>query len=113
MEYLNSYMRPELIEMLSWYVGIKTDFSLSTGKCGKYLVNYLPDKTWQRLLKTFPLATVQSIWDSVFVMCALFEDTALTIRDAFGYHWNGKEAQQCLAYMKHIQQLPKDAMGIY
>ena len=35
MEMMNGYSRKELRKMLSWYAGIRTDFSLSVGKLGK------------------------------------------------------------------------------
>ena len=68
MDNLNFHVRPQLIQMLSWYVGISTDFSCSVGKSGKYLKNYLPNEIWDRFLKTYPAGNVSSIWDSLFEM---------------------------------------------
>jgi aminoglycoside 6-adenylyltransferase len=31
-----------LLQILAWQVGILTDFTVSVGKCGKYLEQYLP-----------------------------------------------------------------------
>ena len=41
MDCMNSWVRPQLFDMVSWYVGILTDFSCSVGKSGKYLNRYL------------------------------------------------------------------------
>jgi aminoglycoside 6-adenylyltransferase len=113
MEFLNSLMRPQLIEMLAWYVGIQTDFSASIGKCAKYLDKYLQGETWNKYLKTYPEATPESIWNSLLIMCELFQETTGIVCARFGYDLNLTEAQHCLAYMKHIRQLPKDATEIY
>ena len=33
-----------MMKMLDWYIGVNTDFSVTTGKCGKYLREYLMKK---------------------------------------------------------------------
>ena len=50
MDHLNFWVRPQLLEMVSWYVGILTNFSCSVGKNGKYLDHYLPDHIWEKYL---------------------------------------------------------------
>ena len=52
-EHLISYVRPMLLKMIIWRVGLETDFSLSIGKSNKYLEKYLSKEMWERLLKTY------------------------------------------------------------
>ena len=49
-DHLNQIVRPMLLKMLSWRVGIETDFSLSVGKNYKYIEQYLDEDIWQQLL---------------------------------------------------------------
>lgn len=112
MDYLNFYVRPQLMQMVSWYAGILTDFSLSVGKCGKYLNKYLPKDIWDRYLQTFPKAEVTSAWNSVFILCELFEETALKVAEEFNFNYNKEEAQRCLFFLHHVRTLPKDAKEI-
>ena len=49
--HLNDPVRLEMMKMLDWYIGVNTDFSVTTGKCGKYLREYLDEKSWVKLLK--------------------------------------------------------------
>lgn len=112
LDYLNHYVRPELFTMLSWYAGILTGFSCSVGKNGKYLDQYLPKDIWDRYLKTFPNADIKSIWDSTFVMTELFDEIADRVSKELHFNYDHEEAGKCYAYMKHIQQLPKDAKEI-
>lgn len=112
MDFLNFYVRPQLMKMVSWYAGIQTDFSLSVGKCGKYLNKYLPKDIWDRYLQTFPKAEVASVWDSVFVMCELFDETAVKVAKKFNFTYNREEADRCKFFLQHVQKLPKDAKEI-
>ena len=111
MDNLNFNARPQLIQMLSWYVGISTNFSCSVGKSGKYLKNYLPDEIWDRFLKTYPAGNVTSIWDSLFAMGELFKDISREISHRLGFVYN-QEAERCFSYLIHISQLPKNAKEI-
>lgn len=112
LDILNLYVRPELLKMISWYVGIKTDFSCSIGKCGKYLNKYLPDDIWQTYLASYPKADINSIWESVFIMSDLFKKIALEVSKEFGFTYNFDEASRSLNYARHIKDLPKDAKEI-
>ena len=44
---MNYYVRPMLLKMLSWKVGILTDFSVSVGKSGKYMNKWLLDDDYE------------------------------------------------------------------
>lgn len=45
MDMLNFYIRPMLIRLLEWKVGMDNHFSVSTGKSGKYLYRWLSEDT--------------------------------------------------------------------
>ena len=50
----HTLVRPMLEQMHQWQVGIQTDFSVSCGKLGKYLKNYLPKEQYDLYLETLP-----------------------------------------------------------
>lgn len=112
MDMLNLYCRPQLFAMLSWYVGIHTDFSCSIGKSGKYLYRYLTKEEYDRLIATYPAGKKEVIWESVFIMCDLFEDTAEAVSCKLGYSYNGKEAHNSRVFLDHVRELPDDAAEI-
>lgn len=112
MEFLNKYQRNELLKMLSWYAGIQTDFSLSVGKACKYIRRYLPAEKWDKLMKTFPTGNIESVWEALFISCELFDETAEQVASALGLTYRRRDAQACIAYAKHIRNLPPDAAEI-
>lgn len=113
MDSWNFWVRPQLVDMLSWYAGISTDFSCSVGKSGKYLNKYLPDDMWRKFLKTYPKANIVSMWESVFIMCELFQEVSAFTAKEFGFSFNYDEAEKSFAFIKHIKNLPRDAKEIY
>ncbi len=112
-EVMNSYVRQELLTMLSWYVGIETEFKVSIGKAKKYLKEYIDDYLWTRLMSTFNMSDYDSAWSSLIITCELFEEIAPKVGKAFNYEYNYAEAKRSFEFIKHIKDLPKTAKDIY
>lgn len=108
-DHLNAVVRPMLIQMLEWQVGIRTDFSISTGKNGKYLEKYLSRESWHELMATFPEATYEGVWRALFAMGDLFRQTAQDVANRLNYEYPLEDDQRVTAYLKHVRHLAPDA----
>lgn len=113
LDMLNHCIRPELLRMLTWQVGIDTGFSCSVGKCGKYLDHYLGEETWQAYLLTYPSAKIPDVWRAVGEMCALFSETARTVGERMGYPYPEETENGSRKYLQSVHVLPKDAAYIF
>ncbi len=112
LDHLNLYARPMLLLMLSWQAGIPTEFTVSVGKCGKYLDQYLPEELWGKLLKTYPAAEPEQIWDALLTMGELFRETAVQVAAAMGFEYDYGQDQKTMDYLRDIRTLPGDAKEI-
>ena len=101
----NFVVRKELEKMLSWKVGIKTDFKVSVGKSAKYISKYLDKEIYENYLKTFFTCDIESAWKSIFFMCDLFEKTALEVAKQFGYTYNFDEAKNAREFLEMVIKL--------
>lgn len=110
---INFCIRPQLVKMLSWKIGIGTEFRCSIGKSGKYMYRYLSKEDWNMFLQTYASGDAEEIWDSVMTMCELFDTTAKQVEKELMFTYNQEEADNCMAFLKHIRKLPKDAAEIY
>lgn len=113
MDVINSWIRPQLMDMMKWYVGILTEFSCSIGKNNKYIKQYLPDGIWLRYLQSYPHADVESIWNSVFIMVELFEEVTIKVSQELGFSYNNMEALNSITYLKQVRLLSHDATEIF
>ena len=107
LDMLNFIIRKQLEKMLSWKIGILTDFSVSIGKSGKYMYRWLSEEEWQTYLSTYTGSDVEEIWNKVEIMCNLFESTAKWVAEKGGYIYNAQEAESCRLYLKTVKALPK------
>jgi len=112
-EELNNYVRQDLLSMISWYVGIKTDFKVSLGKANKYLKKYIDAEFWDLLMQTYHTSDYESAWNALIITCELFEKAATIVGEALGFQYNYDEAKKSFDFIRHIKQLPKDATDIF
>jgi len=110
---LEEYVRDALMKMLTWHVGLKTQYQKSPGKQGKYLKNHLEPELWDLFLKTYSDADPEHIWDSLFAMCDLFRRTAVPLAEHFGYEYPFEDDRRVSAHLRHVRGLPRDAEEMY
>lgn len=110
---VNFHVRKELERVLSWKIGIQTDFSVSVGKSGKYMYRWLTEKEWRDYLSTYFSSDIDEAWKAVKIMCNLFEETAIYVSGQLDFDYNGIEGKQCMSFLEHVRRLPKDAEQIY
>ncbi len=108
-DHLNFNVRPMLMKMLEWRIGIDTDFSISTGKNAKYMEQYLTNDHWQKLMSTFPAGNYSSVWQALYSTTELFGETAKEVAKQEGWKYAEADAQQVTAYLKQTELLDRHA----
>ena len=93
MDMLNKVIRPQLLRLIEWKIGIQTDFSVNVGKSGKYMFRWLSTEMYQRYLKTYSDAQKYKIWKSIYVMCDLVDEIAMEISQELKLPYDEEEAR--------------------
>lgn len=109
----NFVVRKQLEKVMSWKIGIATDFSVSLGKSAKYMNKWIEKESYQKFLATYFTADVDAAWKAIFIMCDLFEETAIEVADDLNYYYNKKEAEMARKYLYDVSRLPKDSDELY
>jgi len=89
--------------MITWYIGLKTDFKWSLGGYGKYIEQYLEPKIWAKLLNTYVDADYNNMWDGLFTMCELFNELAVKVSILMQFTFNQNEFDKVLAYLQEVR----------
>ena len=103
----------QLMKMLRWHIGVKTDFKVNPGKQGKYFQKYLEPEYWEMLLKTFADASYENTWDALFATCNLFRKVAIPMAQHFGFDYPFDDDRRVTAHLEHVRALSRDAKEIY
>ena len=104
MNMLNGVIRPELHDMINWYISAHHGFSLSTGKDGKYFKRYLPPNLYEEYVKTFSTGNYNDIWKSIIAMCKLFHTLALPVAEHFGFGYCQEEEDAMIKYLEMVHE---------
>jgi aminoglycoside 6-adenylyltransferase len=110
---LDQIVREQLMKMLTWHVGVKTQFLRGLGSHRKYLKQYLEPELWAMLEKTYSDASYEKTWDALQMTCDLFRVSANQVADHFGFDYPRNDDEKVSAHLKHVRSLPKNAKEIY
>lgn len=97
----NEIVHVELDKMLEWYIGTKTDFSVSVGMWGKYYKKYLPAEYYKLYIKTY--SNNEKFWTVIFTACELFRAVAPVVGKHFGYVYNQSDDDNMMKYLKKMK----------
>jgi len=106
-------VREQLMKMLVWYIGMKTQFSVNPGKFGRYFERYLEPELWEQLLNTYSDAGIVNTWQALFTMCDLFRTLAQQVADHFSFAYPSGDDERVSAHLRHVHLLPRGAQEIY
>lgn len=106
-------IRANLDEMVSWWIGTKHDFQVSTGKMGKYFKRYLPGTYWEMYRQTYSDGGYDHVWNSIFAACELFRILAKDVAGYLSFTYQVDDDTNMTEYLKHVKELPSDAKEIF
>jgi aminoglycoside 6-adenylyltransferase len=96
---LENPVRQMFMQMTEWYIGTKTNFSVSFGKGGKYMHQYMPPGEYNRVLTTYADYRAENNWHSLFVMTHIFQGYAQQVAEHLKFSYNDTEQQNIIAYL--------------
>jgi aminoglycoside 6-adenylyltransferase len=86
-------VREMFLQIVQWYIGTNTNFSVSLGKSGRFIKNYLKAQEYNDILTTYPDHRSENIWNSLFQMTDLFSLYATLVSTKMGYMYNLEEQE--------------------
>lgn len=106
-------VRPELIRMISWYIGTKTGFQCNLGGYGKNITHYLEPELVAMLERSYSGCSRESSWDALFAMGDLFRLAGRIVAGDLRFQYPEEEDLRVSAYLKHVRRLPASAGSLY
>lgn len=95
--------------MLSWYLGIKYDWSINPGKCGKWFKRYLPNDIYDNFIDLYPSADYEHIWECLFKAGKFIRKIGGEAAKELGYEYPINDDINVTEYLRRVKELPRDA----
>ena len=92
-------LKGELIKLLSWYAGIKTDHSKNLGAHTKYLEKYIEPELWSKFKDTYVGPDYEKMWTALFDMFEIFNFLATEISKHFHFAYDQEEYLKVLTFL--------------
>ena len=90
--------------LISWKIGIDTNFSVSFGKSGKNAELYLNPQLYQRILKTYSDTDTKSNWNALKLLMQIFYEEQHYCTEKLQFPFNKKEAKNSIEYVSKIEK---------
>lgn len=97
-----------LRQIIKWYIGLKSNWSVNTGNCGKYFKQYLDLELWSAYESTYCGAGIKENWDAFYKAVNLFCKLARELGEALDYEYPHETEKSMLTYYKKIQNTKKE-----
>jgi aminoglycoside 6-adenylyltransferase len=103
MEMYHNVVREELHDMIAWYIGTITDFTVSAGKMGKYYKRFLPPEIYEQYTLTYSDSDYNNMWNAISIACDMFSFLAIQVADHFGYNYNKQDEENMRIYLHNVK----------
>lgn len=102
----NTLVREMLELMLNWYIGVNTDFSVSTGKLNKYFKKYLSEVIYQEYLKTYTDGEYEHFWCAIDAAYELFHKIGVWMEERMDVTYPYGDEEAARVYINIIRKRP-------
>jgi len=103
---LETVVRPMFMSVISWHIGMATNFSVSVGKSGKFINRFLPPNLYKRILQTYSDHTLKNNWKSLFLMTEIFGQLARAVSGQLKFTYMITEEENVVTYLNQLYKEP-------
>ena len=103
MEMYNNIVRQLFHGIIDWYIGTLTDFSVSTGKMGKFYKKYLSPELYDLYTKTYSNSDYNNFWSAIFEACDLFRIMAIDVSKHLNFSYNEDWDKNIIDYLYKVK----------
>lgn len=105
---LEQVVRPELDDMVRWWIGLRHAYRVNTGKMGKWFEKYLTPAFWQAYQETCAGLDRQGLWAAVFAAGDLLRTLGREVAAAHGHVYPEDDDTRMTAYLRRLHAAPED-----
>ncbi|MGN6531743.1 MAG: aminoglycoside 6-adenylyltransferase [Ginsengibacter sp.] len=99
---LENVVRPMLMKQIEWKIGYENDFSVSVGRSGKFVKQYLDAILYERVLTTYADANIENNWAALKSMMVIFKNLQMQTAENLKFKVNLNEARNSYEYISKM-----------
>ena len=99
---LETVVRPMFMNVVAWYIGVETDFSVSAGKAGRFMKSLLPAGLYDDILRTYSDHIIENNWQAMFLMMDIFGKLSRYVSRKLKFKYVASEEENVIAYLDQL-----------
>jgi len=99
---LETVVRPMFMNVVAWYIGVETDFSVSAGKAGRFMKGLLPAGLYDDILRTYSDHIVENNWKALFLMMDIFGKLSRCVSRNLKFKYVASEEENVITYLDQL-----------
>jgi aminoglycoside 6-adenylyltransferase len=103
-EMFETVVRPMFMKVIEWKIGADNGFSVSFGKAGRFMKNYVPGDYYQSVLQTYADADIENNWNALFNASQLFKQTSNEVAAKLNFQINDKEQENAILLLRQLYE---------
>lgn len=96
-------------KLLSLHIGIKYDWNINVGKCGKWFKKFLSEDIYNEFISLYPTTDYEQMWEVLIKSGEFIRRIGTEVAENLGYTYPMKEDINVTEFLKQIKELPRDA----
>ncbi|MCT4564017.1 MAG: aminoglycoside 6-adenylyltransferase [Maledivibacter sp.] len=96
-------------KILSWEIGLRYNWKVNVGKCGKWFKRLLSKKRYNDFINLYSTIDYEDMWQKLFRAGILIQDIGTVLAEKLGYTYPLQYDINVTEYINKIKELPKDA----
>ena len=101
---MENIVRPMFMKLVEWKAGFENNFSVSAGKSGKFIKQYIDPALYGQILETYTDANIENNWAALNTMMDIFRNLQVQLGEAFNYKINLDEATNSFEYITKMSK---------
>jgi len=101
-QHFEEILRPNLLRMIGWTVGLETGYSCSVGKSYKFLKDFVAPDLWKDLLLTYRNNSYKNMWKALWTAIRLFRQASHKMAEGLGCPYPDYD-QNVSQYLKQLE----------
>lgn len=99
-----SIVRENFLRIMSWYVSSQHQWTINSGKFGKFLRKYADMQTWEAIEHTYETDTNTVFWDSIFHAGNLIKKVDRELRKVLAISFKDENEDMIIAFLEKIRK---------
>lgn len=96
-------------KIISWEIGLRYDWEVNVGKCGKWFKRLLPENRYNDFINLYPTIDYEDMWQKLFKAGLLIRDIGTVLAEKLEYTYPLQDDINVTEYINRIKELPTDA----